>query len=98
MIYEFHPAAEEEFIESAAYYEASVPGLGERFVSDVRRTIEQLLEYPEIGPQIDANLRRVVLTHFPYSLIYSFTPGLLRVIAVAHMRRRPRYWQSRVNR
>jgi hypothetical protein len=57
MIYEFHPEAEQEFVEAAAHYERNVTGLGERFTAD-----------------------------------------LLRVIAVAHARRRPGYWRSRVDR
>ena len=96
MRYEFHPEAEAEFIEAAAYYEQDVPGLGERFAREVRRAIERLLEYPELGPPIDADLRRLMLIRFPYSLIYSFTSDLLRVVAVAHARRRPGYWRSRV--
>ncbi len=98
MRYEFHPEAEQEFVESAAYYERNVTGLGERFGSEVQRAIERLLEYPELGSPIDATLRRLVLTRFPYFLIYSFTTDLLRVVAVAHARRRPGYWRSRVNR
>jgi hypothetical protein len=31
MIYEFHPEAEQEFVEAAAYCERNVTGLGERF-------------------------------------------------------------------
>src|SRR5437762_6292396 len=95
MRYEFHPEAEEEFIETAAYYEQNVPGLGERFGREVLRGIERLLEYPELGPSIDANLRKLVLIRFPYFLIYSFTTDLLRIVAVAHTRRRPGYWRSR---
>src|SRR6266545_2719158 len=98
MIYEFHPDAEEEFIEAAAYYERNVPGLGERFAHEVHQAIERLLKYPEIGSPIDPNLRRIVLTRFPYYLIYSFTSDMLRVVAVAHARRRPGYWRFRVNR
>ena len=98
MIYEFHPDAEEEFIEAAAYYERNVPGLGERFAREVHQAIERLLKYPEIGFPIGPNLRRIVLTRFPYYLIYSFTPDMLRVVAVAHTRRRPGYWRFRVNR
>jgi plasmid stabilization system protein ParE len=98
MIYEFHPEAEQEFIEAAAYYEQNVKGLGERFGSEVRRAIERLLEYPEIGSPIDADLRRLMLTRFPYFLIYSSTSDLLKVVAVAHVHRRPGYWRSRVNR
>lgn len=98
MIYEFHPDAEEEFIEAAAYYERSVPGLGERFAREVQHTIEQVLKYPEIGFPIDPTLRRIILNRFPYYLIYSFTQDMLRIVAVAHMRRRPGYWRFRVSR
>ena len=66
MIYEFHPDAEEEFIEAAAYCERNVPSLGERFAHETYQAIEQLLKYPEIGSPIDPNLRRIVLTRFPY--------------------------------
>ena len=95
MRYEFHPEAEQEFVEAAAYYERNVRGLGERFGSEVRHAIERLLEYPELGSPIDADLRRLLLTRFPYFLIYSFTADLLRVVAVAHSRRRPGYWRTR---
>jgi plasmid stabilization system protein ParE len=98
MIYEFHPDAEDEFIEAAAYYERNVPSLGERFAHETHQAIEQLLKYPEIGSPIDPNLRRIVLTRFPYYLIYSFTQDMLRIVAVAHTRRRPGYWRTRVNR
>ncbi len=67
MIYEFHPEAEQEFIEAAAYYEQNVTGLGERFGSEVCRAIERLLGYPESGSPIDADLRSLMLTRFPYS-------------------------------
>ena len=98
MTYEFHPEAEQEFVEAAAYYEQNVTGLGQRFGSEVRHAIERLLEYPELGSPIDADLRRLLLTRFPYFLIYSFTADLLRVVAVAHARRRPGYWRTSVNR
>jgi len=98
MIYEFHPEAEQELVEAAAYYERNVTGLGERFGSEVRHAIERLLEYPAHGVPMDTDLRRIMVTRFPYFLIYSFTTDLLRVVAVAHARRRPGYWRSRVNR
>ena len=96
MRYEFHPEAEQEFVEAAAYYERNVTGLGERFGSEVRYAIERLLGYPELGSPMDADLRRLVLIRFPYLLIYSFTPKMLRIVAVAHARRRPGYWRARL--
>lgn len=66
MTYEFHPEAEQEFVEAAAYYEQMVTGLGQRFGSEVRHAIERLLEYPELGSPVDEDLHRLVLIRFPY--------------------------------
>jgi plasmid stabilization system protein ParE len=92
---EFHPEAEEEFLEAVSYYEAQVPGLGERFEAELRTASALLLAYPEIGPLIDAELRKLVLDRFPYYLIYSIASEVVYIVAVAHERRRPGYWEAR---
>ena len=40
---EFHPEAEQEFLEAVWHYEAEVPGLGERFEGEMRRAGALLL-------------------------------------------------------
>ena len=95
---EFHPEAELELIESAVYYEKQVPGLGERFESEIRYATDLLLDQPEIGPLVDPNLRKFILTRFPFTLYYSITADVLRIEAVAHQSRRPGYWKLRVDR
>jgi len=64
---EFHPEAEQEFLESVSRYEAEVPGLGERFDAEVQKASALLLEYPEIGPPVEGELCKLVLDRFPYS-------------------------------
>lgn len=95
---EFHPEAELELIEAAAYYEHQVPGLGERFEAEVRRATDLLLEQPEIGTPADPVLRTFVLNRFPFTLYYSVTSDILRIEVVAHQSRRPGYWRSRAGR
>ena len=95
---EFHPEAELEFLEAAAYYERQVSGLGQRFGADVRRALDVLLAHPESGVAVDVDLRKCVLLRFPFSIIYSLSPDVLRVEVPAHQSRRPGYWRSRVNR
>jgi toxin ParE1/3/4 len=95
---EFHPQAEMELIEEAAYYELQVPGLGERFEVEVRRATDFLLEHPEIGHPADPHLRKFVLNRFPFILYYSVGSDVLRIEVVAHQSRRPGYWQSRSER
>lgn len=95
---EFHPEAESELIEAAVYYNLQVPGLGERFEAEVLRATSLLLEQPLIGRPADPNLHEFALRRFPFTLIYSTTAESVRIEAVAHQRRLPRYWQERVDR
>lgn len=95
---EFHPQAELEFIEEAAYYELQVPGLGRRFENEVRRATDLLLEQPEIGHPADPDLRKFVLNRFPFTLYYSVASDVVRIEVVAHQVRGPDYWRSRVDR
>ncbi len=95
---EFHPEAEMELVEEAAYYELQVPGLGERFEAEVRHATDLLLDHPEIGSPADPHLRKFVLNRFPFTLYYSVTSNVLRIEVVAHQSRGPGYWQSRTDR
>ena len=95
---EFHQKASDEIIETTAYYEYEVPGLGSSFIVEVESVIEVLCDQPNIGQKVGAQFRRILLARFPYSLIYSIESKRIWVIAVAHYRRRPGYWRERVNR
>ena len=92
---EFHPDAEMELGEAAAYYEERVTGLGERFGREVEHFTALLLDHPDIGAEIEPGLRRFVLDRFPYALIDCVAGDVLYVLAVAHQRRRPGYWRER---
>jgi toxin ParE1/3/4 len=92
---EFHPEAEEEFIEAARFYETRVPGLGSRFIDELEALEALLKGRPEIGAQIDAMFRRAVFRKFPFSLIYTVEEARILVVAVAHQRRMPGYWRDR---
>lgn len=96
MILEFHPAAQDEFVAAAEYYEAAVPGLGNRFLAAVRRTTEIALQHPEAGNRRGTSARQLVVTGFPYDVVYRVRDEVLSVLAVAHQHRRPGYWRGRL--
>ena len=93
---EFHPEAELELIEAGLYYELEVPGLGARFETEVKQATELLLEQPELGHASTGDLRQLVLYRFPFTIIYAASHDLLFVVALAHHKRLPGYWRSRV--
>lgn len=95
---EFHPDAAEEIVETAAFYERRVPGLGHSFIDEVERIAGIVREQPQIGQTIDKIFRRIILARFPYSLIYSIEPERIWIIASTHQRRRPGYWRERIDR
>jgi plasmid stabilization system protein ParE len=93
---EFFPAAEQELIEASEHYEAQLQGLGNEFLLEVERVSAVLVELPSLGEKLDSIHRRLPLQRFPYALIFRRDADVIRVVAVAHRRRRPGYWSPRV--
>ncbi len=67
---EFHPAALQELIDSARFYESRLPGLGTDFKSEVDRSLDLLSENQDIGVAVEAPYRRLLLD---WLLLLSFT-------------------------
>jgi len=91
----FHPEAEAELIDAADFYAQQDPGLDARFIAEVERALGQIVRFPEAAPPVRSHLRRKELPGYPFSLIYTLTDTQIRVLAVAHHKRRPLYWQGR---
>lgn len=91
----FHSEAERELDEVASYYDGESPGLGGSFLDDVEYAIGQILQYPESAPLVNEAVRRKLLRRFPYGILYSVYSDAIRILAVAHQKRRPFYWRGR---
>ena len=79
----FEDEAETEYRQAGGWYESRVDA-----------AIRQVLEFPRIGapvPRLPSELpvRRVAVRRFPYHVIYMEIAEALRILAVAHDRRRP---------
>ena len=96
MRFYFHPDAEEEFDGAVEYYEQSQPGLGVEFVEEVYAAIARILQYPHAWSALSKNSRRCLVSRFPYGVIYQIKSRTLRIVAVAHLHRRPGYWRERL--
>lgn len=93
---EFHTEARTEFIEATSRYESQVPGLGTRFISELDRCLQLLLQSPSIGGRFGNKLRRFPLNDgFPFSLVYAVHDHTLLIVAVAHQSRKPGFWRHR---
>lgn len=93
----FSPPARAELEDAIRFYELAMPGLGERFLSEIRRALHQIIRYPMAGPVVEGDIRKCLLARFPYKLLYSVETDYIYVIAVAHHHRKPGYWSKENN-
>jgi plasmid stabilization system protein ParE len=93
---EIHPEALLEADAGVAWYLERSRGAAERFFAEVERAIETILEAPERWAPHLHGTRRYLLYKFPYSVIYRASDNVVRVYAVAHVKRRPGYWKGRL--
>jgi len=93
---QFHPEAVAEAREAARWYRERSDSAADAFLSELDRAVERIAEAPELSTRYVAGTRRFLLRHFPYSVIYREKSGRIEVIAIAHGRRKPRYWKSRL--
>ncbi|WP_298914281.1 type II toxin-antitoxin system RelE/ParE family toxin [uncultured Nostoc sp.] len=92
----FHPLAEQELVDVASYYEEQNQGLGLDYLTEVEGAINLLMRYPAAGVVVRGFVRRLILPKFPYSLLYRVVDDdLIRILAIAHHKRKPVYWIGR---
>lgn len=91
----FTPAAQAEFIEAAAWYEAKRPGLGDDFIAQIDHCVRRIAEQPARYPIVHNGVRRIVAARFPYSVYFVVEDRGVVVLAVFHGRRDPAIWQRR---
>ena len=101
MLVRFEDEADAEYREAGRWYDARQAGLGIEFFDEVDATIRRILDFPQSGarvPQIPSDLpvRRVAVTRFPYHVVYLEPAPTLRILAIAHDRRKPGYWKGRL--
>jgi hypothetical protein len=101
--YVIDPDAQAELVEAAMHYDDQRPGRGLRFANAVEAAIAAAVRAPRAAPLLQfvpkergLILRQRTVRRFPYLVIYRDDP-VLRVIAIAHGKRRPGYWLSRLS-
>jgi plasmid stabilization system protein ParE len=92
----WHPLAKRELFEGADFYQARAEGLDEAFLTSVESAVGRLRRHPRSGEIVLASIRRLSVPRFPYSVIYQVEDDRVFILAIAHEKRRPRYWARRV--
>lgn len=89
------PRAENDIQSAFEWYESQRPRLGSEFLASVREKLEAVRSFPESSPIIYRNVRRAVVSRFPYLIFYVVQPTRVSVLAVLHHARNPAVWPRR---
>jgi len=95
------PEAVEEMSEAVAWYEERREGLGQEFLEELRQVMTWVIHRPASFPRLrdvphDLDIRRALLPRFPFAVVFLRAEQTIRVLAIAHQKRRPNYWLNRV--
>ena len=89
--------AELEPVEGAACYarEANAD-IANALISEFDRSAKLLAEFPKLGATLArSHSSPPAPRRFPYRIVYYLRESDVRIVAVAHQRRRPGFWKGR---
>lgn len=89
------PLARAELDAAFSLYEKKSNGLGFEFFKEYERSIKLILTFPFAFEQVSNNFRRAFIKRFPYSIIYGIDNEQIIIIAITHLKRKPKYWIHR---
>ena len=99
---ELHPEALAELRGAALWYDERRPGLGDEFIAEVSAALDRIEDAPEsyaawAGTRTTGQLiRKATVQRFPYLVAFEKHEQHVLILAVAHAKRRPLYWLTRV--
>jgi plasmid stabilization system protein ParE len=75
-----------------SYYEGQREGLGEQFLIAVASVFDAIERYPEMFVRVHGEVRRALVSRFPYAVFYRAESKRAVVLAVLHTARDPKLW------
>ncbi len=91
-----HELAAKEFDEAIEWYELQSKGLGKRFKKSVMNQLEKIKKNPDWFLMESDIIHKAYVPKFPYKILYTSDKDVLVIWAIAHIHRKPWYWQSRM--
>jgi plasmid stabilization system protein ParE len=93
---DFDPAASDEAQEAYRWYAKRSQRAADAFIAELDFAVDAIGEQPTRFASYLHGARRYLLRRYPYAVVYRELPHTIQVIAVAHAKRRPGYWKSRM--
>jgi len=88
----FRRRFQQDLAASFGWYEEQRPGLGEELLSAVMDVLRNIEAYPKMFACVHGDVRRAIVSRFPFGVFYLIEPHRLLVLRILHTARDPRLW------
>jgi plasmid stabilization system protein ParE len=91
--YQLHPLVKKDYDEAYEWYEEKQKGLGERFIKEVRKKIDEILVNPEVYSNKGSKaFREANVDYFPYLIVYKIDKKEkeIYITSIHHTKKHPR--------
>jgi len=92
----YHPAAGREIKAAHAWYLRQSLQAADGFYEELLPALDRVHQQPRLYTPHIYGTQRLVLSRYPFLIIYRELQEEIQIIAVAHAKRRPDYWIGRV--
>jgi len=85
--------AEKDIQQIQDWYEEQGKGLGNKFILSLSEAIKLLRKFPKIYAEVENEIRKAVLSKYPYAVYYSpnEAEGIVDILAIIHTSRSPEF-------
>jgi plasmid stabilization system protein ParE len=89
---EFLVRARKELLDAWDWYEDKQPGLGDRFINETEKAVQQIQQTPDQFPERKKKFREARIKIFPYLIIYQIhkQKRITAIASVFHTSRNPK--------
>ena len=88
----YRPKVGRDLASGFGYYEGQAQGLGEQFLLAVNSAFDAIERYPEMFAHVHGEVRRALVSRFPYAVFYRVESRRVVVLTVLHTARDPKFW------
>ena len=79
-----------EMQEAYDYYEGEQNGLGERFKTEIEKSLLSITTYPFRYSKIEDEIRQCIVHRFPFVIVYEVFKEVIVVYSLFHTKRNPK--------
>lgn len=90
------PEAFEDLNEALDFYLSKSHKIAHDFYSIIEYSLDTIQNAPKRCKIIENPFRSFVIQRFPFKIIYCEEENEIIVIAIAHLKRNPDYWKTRI--